>query len=729
MKKKIFRLASCLAATCGMFVFSGCAKLITSIFADDSSEKSYADDEWNPNKDAMGGNSSGITDGTENETDSEDTSVFEPMLPDAEKVILRTETGDIGHKIAYYTDGTSEDLGRVTPINFKPVSPTQKEGYQYFSTLEKADGLCAFYQEIFTVACNFHASDKNVTFTEEYCEIADMNFSQHGLTSDEAVSVWRTASLEYPEFFWWGNSLLVGDRKLTFLIDPLYAQASERESAQRAIENMVYDCDTYLDGTTTSMERALTIHDYVASITTYAYENDYVTPESEIWAHNIAGGAQYGKRVCETYAKTYDYLCDLFALPCITATGFAVQDGESFGHAWNVVNVDGGWYNVDATWNDLDSRTLSREWFGMPSDEFALSHDVFKPEDGWNVNYMFALPTLAEEGLTPVRAANTDDITSGKYTADTAPMYPSIEYVCGLIGEGIVYETYLYPRTAATSKAADILLKGATLNRVPHTAGTIVIHGKYRPLLGGYFEMAELSSPEDITFTGDVVLRDLSYTLQSINLNGNTLTTAGTAVGISTTGGITGGDLTDKTTNWTEIFAVDLDTVTAQGNELCLLGGGTIDNANIHSGVLRLSGGAATEIGSVWYATADVRLYIDSAASTTKITIGDITAGTPVDEETGTAAVIPQKVTIFVVYTSAKDYPIISVAKKSTEASLYLLMYSDYSTPERLGKAFINLSENIPISALRLAYSWNSITRELLQTRYEKKENGDVCWK
>ena len=711
-----------------MFAFSACAKLSKSFVASDSSEKSYAEDEWNPSEDAMVGNSSVITDGTENETDSEDISVFEPTLPDDEKEILRMETGDIGHKIVYYTDGTCEDLGRITPIDFKPISPAEKEGYQYFSTLEKAEGLCAFYQEIFTVACNFHASDKNVTFTEEYCEIADMNFFQHGLTSDEAASVWHTVSLEYPEFFWWGKSLLLGNRNLTFLIDPLYAKASARESAQLAIESMVYDCDTYLDGTTTMLERALTIHDYVANITQYAYEDDYVTPESEIWAHNIAGCAQYGKGVCETYAKTYDYLCHLFALPCITATGFAVQDGKRFGHAWNVVNVDGSWYNVDATWNDLDSRTLSREWFGKDPEEFALSHDESCPEDGWSVNYMFALPTLAEEGITPVRAANTDDIKSGKYTADTAPMYPSIEDVCGLIGEGDTYETYLYPRTAATLKTADVLLKGATLNRITHTAGTLVIHGKYKPLIGGYFEMAELSSPKEIVFLGDVVLRDLSYAATSIDLNGNTLTTAGTAVEISTVGGIMGGDLTDKTTDWTEIFAVDLGTVTAQGNELRLLGGGKIDKANIHSGVLRLSGAAATEIGSLWYATADVRLYIDSATNTTKITIGDITAGTPADEETG-AAVVPEKVTIFVVYTSAKDYPIISVAKKSTGASLHLLMYSDYSTPEHLRTAFINLSERIPLSQLRIAYSWHGVMQELLQARYEKKENGDVCWK
>ncbi len=724
MKKKIFRLACCLTAALSTFALSSCSDILLSIFEnEDSSERSYAEDEWNPNEDALPDSSSTGNGGASSE-------VFKPDLPDAEKELLRTETDDIGHKIAYYTDGTKEDLGRITPIDFTPSAPETKTGYQYLATQEKAGGLCAFYQEIFTVACNFHASGKNVTATEGHYEIANMRFSQHGLTKDEAVSVWRTVSLEYPEFFWWGNSLLLGATSMGFLIDPLYAAASERETAQTAIEDMAQACDRYIDGTTTKVERALTLHDYVAAITAYAYEDDYITPETEIWAHNIAGGAQYGKGVCETYAKTYDYLCGLFGLSCITATGFAVQNGESFGHAWNVVNIDGGWYNVDATWNDLDGTTLSREWFGTDPDVFALSHDAFAPEDGWSVNYMFALPTLDKEGLTPVRAANAEDIASGKYTAESAPMYPAIEDVCTLVGEGITFETYLYPRTAATAQGAEIVLEGATLDRVPHTAGTVVINGAYRSLFGGYFEIAELSSPKDITFFGDVILRDVSYTAPSVNLNGNTLTTVGTAVEVTATGAVKGGNLIDKTTDWTEILhAVDLITVTAQGNELCLLGGGTMERATIHSGILRASGTQDVSIGTLWYMAADVRLYIDSAAATTKITIGNIIAGTPADEEAGTSAVVPEKVTIFVVYTSGNDYPIISVLQKTTTAKLNLTMYSDQSTPQRLGKAFINLGESITLSQFCVYYSWHSLTRELSQSYYEKQESGDVCWK
>lgn len=738
MKKKFFRLACCFAATCGMFAFSGCAGILRSLLFDDSSssEKSYAEDEWNPYEDALGGNSSSISSDAETNASSENTessesgensassessensaSIPQPNQPDSDKELLRTETDELGHKIAYYADGTKEDLGRVTPLDFTPVSPTEKEGYQYFATLKKADGLCAFYREIFTVACSFHGSNKNVTLTEDYYDIAEIRFSQHGLTSDEAVSVWRTVSLEYPEFFWWGNTVLLGKTQLNFLIDPLYAQASERAAAQMAIEDMVRDCDRYLDGTTSKVERALTLHDYVAQKIEYAYEADNVTPEDDIWAHNIAGGAQYGKGVCESYAKTYGYLCETFALPCITAAGFASENGESFGHAWNVVQIDGGWYNVDVTWDDLGKGSLSRQWFGTQPDVFAQTHDVFSPDDGWNVNYMFALPTLDGEGLTPIRAANAEDISSGKYTKDTAPMYKSIEDVCELIGEGITYETYLYPKTEATLTQTEIVAEGATLDTVTHTEGTLVINGTYRSSFGGYYELADLFSPNEITFSGDVVLRDVAYTVPKITLGGNTLTTEGTVVEITAKSGIVNGDFIDKTTKWTGVTAVALNTVTAQGTELRLMNGGTIDRANIASGVLRLNGAQAVTINTLWYATASEQLYIDGAASTTRITIGDITVGT---------TTAPDKVTIFVAYFTVNNYPIISVNKKTTDAKLSLHMYSDYTHIQTLGRPFIYLGESISLPNLRVVYSWFGSSVELAQSYYQKSENGAV---
>ena len=54
------------------------------------------------------------------------------------------------------------------------------------------------------------------------------------------------------------------------------------------------------------------------------------------------------KAICGGYSKAFSYLCDKVGIETITVTGDA--DGEA--HMWNMVKLDGEWYNVDCTWDD-----------------------------------------------------------------------------------------------------------------------------------------------------------------------------------------------------------------------------------------------------------------------------------------------------------------------------------------------------------------------------------------
>lgn len=59
-----------------------------------------------------------------------------------------------------------------------------------------------------------------------------------------------------------------------------------------------------------------------------------------------------GKSVCAGYARAYQYLLQQLGIPCYYCTGYAGQD-----HAWNIVKIDGVYYNVDVTWDDTDPST------------------------------------------------------------------------------------------------------------------------------------------------------------------------------------------------------------------------------------------------------------------------------------------------------------------------------------------------------------------------------------
>ena len=57
-----------------------------------------------------------------------------------------------------------------------------------------------------------------------------------------------------------------------------------------------------------------------------------------------------GKSVCAGYARAFQYIMMELGIPTYYCTG------ESEGHAWNIVKLDGGYYNVDLTWATQTAR-------------------------------------------------------------------------------------------------------------------------------------------------------------------------------------------------------------------------------------------------------------------------------------------------------------------------------------------------------------------------------------
>lgn len=62
--------------------------------------------------------------------------------------------------------------------------------------------------------------------------------------------------------------------------------------------------------------------------------------------------------VCEGYARALKVLCDRLGIPCVLVDGWALADAEAdlrAPHMWNYVELDGAWYGIDVTWNDLEA--------------------------------------------------------------------------------------------------------------------------------------------------------------------------------------------------------------------------------------------------------------------------------------------------------------------------------------------------------------------------------------
>ena len=114
----------------------------------------------------------------------------------------------------------------------------------------------------------------------------------------------------------------------------------------------------------TDYEKIRAINDFLCD-TVYYPDKPYILMD-----HNPYGTLIDGRAVCEGYARTCKILCDLAGMECHYVEGYCGNDPQTGGHAWNLVKVDGKWYQLDTTWNDGDS---SDQFFLVTDDFMSLS--------------------------------------------------------------------------------------------------------------------------------------------------------------------------------------------------------------------------------------------------------------------------------------------------------------------------------------------------------------------
>lgn len=107
------------------------------------------------------------------------------------------------------------------------------------------------------------------------------------------------------------------------------------------------------------------IHDYI--VANVAYDLKYQD-------HSAYAALVKGQAVCQGYALLLYKMLDKAGIKARIITGKA--GGEK--HAWNMVNLDGNWYHIDATWDDpapdIPGRVLYN-YYNRSDEQMAATHD------------------------------------------------------------------------------------------------------------------------------------------------------------------------------------------------------------------------------------------------------------------------------------------------------------------------------------------------------------------
>lgn len=141
-----------------------------------------------------------------------------------------------------------------------------------------------------------------------------------------------------------------------------------------------------IDSNMSEYERVKAIHDWIVINVQYDYaglQNNSISRS----AYNADGVFFYKLAVCEGYAEAFQLLCAKAGVQAYMMYGEAGNSVDGWdSHAWNVVRIDGQWYQIDCTWDDplvngavvTGSDNLTYTYFLLTDEEMYYDHKLDK---------------------------------------------------------------------------------------------------------------------------------------------------------------------------------------------------------------------------------------------------------------------------------------------------------------------------------------------------------------
>ena len=186
---------------------------------------------------------------------------------------------------------------------------------------------------------------------------------------------------DHPELFWvdagyYGWVTYGGEVVQAEII--FYPTASDLTTAQATLET---EADRIMRGATgTNYDKEKYVHDALARSTIYDL---YAEMNQSAFSAVVRG-----KTVCAGYARALQYMLQQLSIPCYYCHGYAGEE-----HAWDIVCLDGEYYNVDVTWDDRGDEVVYTYFNRADSDiltrgaisRYTCQPARARPTEGWRM--------------------------------------------------------------------------------------------------------------------------------------------------------------------------------------------------------------------------------------------------------------------------------------------------------------------------------------------------------
>lgn len=306
-------------------------------------------------------------------------------------------------EIALYGAGnTSPDEQAAYPEDI--YSSTM--GYEVLNDAQKS-----LYRKIKAAAHAFYtgtAAAEGVSYGSDEEKLpcfAIVSNTDSSLSNEDTVKVISMFRNDNPMYFFVGNTYLysmdydfeteknyVGAVYIACVEE--YTSGTARQAERRALETQITAAREQVEAQDTAWAKARAANDWLCNSLTYAYDASG-NPDDSMASHSIVGAfdERYCAAVCEGYAKAFQLLMNAAGV----ANAYIIGLGNGGGHAWNMAQMDDGYYYYfDVTWNDS---TSSDKYFAAGETSFSKNHTP-NTADGERWDYLYDLPDVPEDDGT-----------------------------------------------------------------------------------------------------------------------------------------------------------------------------------------------------------------------------------------------------------------------------------------------------------------------------------------
>ncbi|MDE7267894.1 MAG: Ig-like domain-containing protein, partial [Lachnospiraceae bacterium] len=361
------------------------------------------------------------TDASEEKVDMEDTqwdkaepSETESVSEDEETTTTVTDeeeeacASEIENEAASQSELKLVEKGEMTGVYQFGGAPSKKKktSSAYSVHLAGVDNTAELQEYVYQ---QMVARNTNIDMTE-------FNIAWDNKTDVSSI-VWAVIN-EHPELYFVNSSFgyvgaYVGSDIVIGSIEITYDNDLDNDAFQKASKEALAVVKTGMS----DLEKAIALHDYLAVNCEYDKEN-LDANKIPATSYTAYGTLVNRMAVCQGYALTYKYLLNQVGIDCYMVTS------DTMNHAWNLIKLNGNYYQVDVTWDDPTWDLIGR----------ACHQNMFRSDDAF-VNECEHHDWSVTKGSDVVDYKATDTSYDNAFWVDCdAPLV--------LVGKDCYYVTY-----------------------------------------------------------------------------------------------------------------------------------------------------------------------------------------------------------------------------------------------------------------------------------------------